>query len=140
MKQAMFVYVNHARIRCWNQPMRVKFLAQGNNGGPLLGLELTTDRHPTTMSQTRYPLDHAAPYKHFITRCYILDIIIYGTKCILWNRLFEDWIVMVLKKNTTWVQFWTFNFSIGGSAFPGNPSKLVTHEILRFNSMSRCKV
>jgi len=26
--------------------MRVKFLAQGNNGSFLMGLELTTDRHP----------------------------------------------------------------------------------------------
>ena len=38
VKQAIFfAYVNHARIRSWNQPVlrasRVKFLAQGNNGG-----------------------------------------------------------------------------------------------------------
>jgi len=37
--------------------MRVKFLAQGNNGG----LKLTTDRHPPTTSQTCYSLRHDAP-------------------------------------------------------------------------------
>ena len=40
--------------------MSVKFLAEGNNGGPLLGLELTTDWHPPITSQKRYPLRHAA--------------------------------------------------------------------------------
>ena len=38
VKQAMFAYVNHPRIRSWNQPVlinegKIKFLAQGNNGG-----------------------------------------------------------------------------------------------------------
>ena len=36
--------------------MRVKFLAEGNNGGLLMGLELTTDRYPPITSQTRYPM------------------------------------------------------------------------------------
>ena len=40
--------------------MRVKFLAQGNNGGPLMGLELTTDKYPPITSQTRYPLRNDA--------------------------------------------------------------------------------
>ena len=39
--------------------MRVQFLAQGNNGGPLMGLELMTVRYPPITSQTRYPLRHA---------------------------------------------------------------------------------
>ena len=40
--------------------MRVKFLAQGKQQGPLMGLELTTDRYPPITSQTRYPLRHAS--------------------------------------------------------------------------------
>ena len=40
--------------------MRVKFLAQGKQRGPLMGLELTNDRYPPITSQTRYPLRHAA--------------------------------------------------------------------------------
>jgi len=33
VKQAIFTYVNHVRFRSWNKPaMRVKFIAQGNNG------------------------------------------------------------------------------------------------------------
>ena len=28
-----FAYVNHARIRSWNHPVRLKFLTQGNEGG-----------------------------------------------------------------------------------------------------------
>ena len=59
----MFAYVNHARIRSWNQPVlskEGKVSCSRKERGPLLGLELTTDRHPRTTSQTRYPLRHAA--------------------------------------------------------------------------------
>ena len=64
MKQAIFAYVNHARIRSWNQPVlsnEGKVSCSSKQRGPLLGLELTTERHPPTTSQTRYPLRHAAP-------------------------------------------------------------------------------
>ena len=66
VKQAMFAYVNHARICSWNQPDRVlnnegKVSCSWKQRGPLLGLELMTDRHPLTTSQTRYPLRHADP-------------------------------------------------------------------------------
>ena len=52
----MFAYVNHARIRSWNQPVlsnEGKVSGSRKQRGPLLGLELTTDRHPPTTSQTR---------------------------------------------------------------------------------------
>ena len=55
----MFAYVNHARMRSWNQPVLSndgKASCSRKQRGPLLGLELTTDRHPPTTSQTRYPL------------------------------------------------------------------------------------
>ena len=58
----MFDYVN--RIRFWNKPVlsnKGKVSCSGKQRGPMLGLELTTDRHPPTTSQTRYPLRHAAP-------------------------------------------------------------------------------
>ena len=45
----MFVYVIHARIRSWNQPVlsnEGKVSCSRKQQGPLLGLELTTDRHP----------------------------------------------------------------------------------------------
>jgi len=48
VKQAMFAYVNHARIRSWNQPVlsnEGKVSCSRKQRGPLLGLELTTDRH-----------------------------------------------------------------------------------------------
>ena len=35
--------------------------------GPLIGLELTTDRYPAITSQTRYPLRHAASYFNNLT-------------------------------------------------------------------------
>jgi len=47
----MVAYVNHARIRSWNQPVL-------SNEGKVScsrkqrGLELTTDRYPRTTSQT----------------------------------------------------------------------------------------
>ena len=59
----MFAYVNHARIRSWNQPVlskEGKVSCSRKERGPLLGLELTSDRHPPTTSQTRYPMRHAA--------------------------------------------------------------------------------
>mgnify|MGYP000488247438 CR=1 FL=1 len=61
----MLAYVNQARIRSWNEPVlsnEGKVSCSRKQRGPLLGLELTTDRHPPTTSQTRYPLCHAAPY------------------------------------------------------------------------------
>ena len=60
----MLAYVNHARIRSWNEPVlsnEGKVPCSRKQRGPLLGLELTTDRHPPTTSQTRYPLCYAAP-------------------------------------------------------------------------------
>ena len=54
VKQAFFAYVNNAWIRSWNQPVL-------NNEGnvtcsrkqrvPLMGIGLTTDRLPPTMSE-----------------------------------------------------------------------------------------
>ena len=58
----MFAYVNHAPIRSWNQPVlsnEGKVSYSRKEQGPLLGLKLTTDWHPPTKSQTRYPLPHA---------------------------------------------------------------------------------
>ena len=55
----MFAYVDHARISSWNQPVlsnEGKVSCSRKQQGPLLGLELTTDKHPPTTSQTRYPL------------------------------------------------------------------------------------
>ena len=58
----MFAYVNHAPIHSWNQPVlsnEGKVSYSRKEQGPLLRLKLTTDRHPSTKSQTRYPLRHA---------------------------------------------------------------------------------
>ena len=58
-----FAYVNHARIRSWNQPALSngsKVSCSRKQRGPLMGLELTTGRYPPITSQTRYPLQHAA--------------------------------------------------------------------------------
>ena len=63
MKQAMFAYVNPLQIRSWNQPVRSnegKVSCSRKQQEPLLGLKLTTDRHPATTSQTPYPLRHTA--------------------------------------------------------------------------------
>ena len=57
----MSAYVNHAQIRSWNQPVlsnEGKVSCSGKQRGPLLGLELMTDRHRPTTSQTSYPLRH----------------------------------------------------------------------------------
>jgi len=49
VKQALFAYVNHAKFCSWNQPVLSN---EGNafcsrkQRGPLMKLELTTDRHP----------------------------------------------------------------------------------------------
>ena len=59
----LFAYVNHARIRSWNQPVlsnESKVSCSRKQRGPLMGLELTTDRYPPITSQTRYPLRHPA--------------------------------------------------------------------------------
>ena len=51
----MFAYVNHARIRSWNQPAlsnEGKISSSRKQRDPSLGLKLTTDKHPPTTSQT----------------------------------------------------------------------------------------
>jgi len=56
VKQAMFAYVNHARIHSWNQPIlsnEDNISCSRKQQQPLIGLELTTDRHPLITSQTR---------------------------------------------------------------------------------------
>ena len=67
VKQAIFADVNHAWIRSsWDQPVlsnEGKVYCSRKQRGPLIGLELTTDRHPPIMNQTCYPLRHAAPFK-----------------------------------------------------------------------------
>ena len=65
VKQAMFACVNHARICSWNQPVlsnKRQVSCSRKRLEPLIGLELTPDRHPTITSQTGYPLHHAAPH------------------------------------------------------------------------------
>jgi len=55
----LFAYVNNARIHSWNQPVlsnEGKVSCSTKYWESLLGLKLTTDRHPQTMSQTRYQL------------------------------------------------------------------------------------
>ena len=62
VKQAMFAYGNHAQIRSWNQPLlsnEGKVSCSRKQPEPLMGLKLTTDRHPPITSQKRYPLRHA---------------------------------------------------------------------------------
>ena len=64
VKQAFFSYVNHAWICSWNQPVlsnEPKAFCLRKPWKPLMGLELTTDKHPPITSQTRYPLRLAAP-------------------------------------------------------------------------------
>ena len=64
LKLALFAYVNHTRIRSWNQPVlsnKGKVSCSRKQLEPLMGLEIKTDRHPPITSQTRYPLRHAAP-------------------------------------------------------------------------------
>ena len=65
VKQAIFAYVNHARIRPWNQPVlsnERKVSCSRKQRVPLMRLELTTERYPPITSQTCYPLHHAATY------------------------------------------------------------------------------
>ena len=62
-KQAMFAYVNHARLPSWNQLVlsnegKVSFSRKQRQ--PLMGLKFATDTHPPSTSQTRYP-DCATP-------------------------------------------------------------------------------
>ena len=64
MKQATFDYVNHDRIRSWNQPVlsnEGKVYCSRKQRELLKGLKLTTDRHPSTTRPTRFPLCHAPP-------------------------------------------------------------------------------
>ena len=62
-KPAVLAYVNHARIRSWNQPVlsnESKVSCSRKQREPLMGFELTTDKYPPITSQTRDPLRHAA--------------------------------------------------------------------------------
>jgi len=55
VKQAIFAYVNHARIRSWNQPVLnnvSKVSCSRKQWEPLTELKLTTDRLPSIKSQT----------------------------------------------------------------------------------------
>jgi len=55
VKQAIFAYVNHARIRSWNQPVLnnvSKVSCSRKQWEPLTELKLTTDRLPLIKSQT----------------------------------------------------------------------------------------
>jgi len=59
-----FAYVNHNRIWSWNQPVlsiEGKVSCSSKQQEPLMWLELLADRHPSIMSQTRYPMRHAVP-------------------------------------------------------------------------------
>ena len=54
---SLIAYVNHARIRSWNQPVlsnQSKVSCSRKQRGPLMGLELTTNRYPPITSPTRY--------------------------------------------------------------------------------------
>ena len=65
--QASFAYFNHARIRSWNQPVLSNegtVSCSQKHREPLMGLELTTVRLPSTTRQTRYQLHHAASVVH----------------------------------------------------------------------------
>ena len=56
-KTSIFAYVNHARFRSWNQPVQSnegKVSCSRKQREPLMGLKLTTDRHPPITSQMRY--------------------------------------------------------------------------------------
>ena len=62
MKQEPIAYVNHARIRSWNQPVlssEGKVSCSRKQREPLMGLELMNDGYPPITSQTRYPLSPA---------------------------------------------------------------------------------
>jgi len=64
VKQALFAYVNHARICFWNQPVlsnESKVSCSGKQWEPLMGLELMTDKHRPITSQTCSSLCHSAP-------------------------------------------------------------------------------
>ena len=63
LNKQFLAYVNHARIRSWNQPVPIKSkVSCSRKRGHLMGFELTTDRYPPITSQKRYPLRHAASY------------------------------------------------------------------------------
>ena len=58
VKQATFAYVNHAQIHAWNQPVlsnEGKVSCSRKQREPLMGLELTTDRHQPITSATTAP-------------------------------------------------------------------------------------
>ena len=52
-----YAYVNHARIRSWNQPVlsnENKVSCSRKQRGPLMGLEFTTDRYPPITRRATY--------------------------------------------------------------------------------------
>jgi len=61
VKQAIFAYVNHARIHSLNQPVlnnECKVSCSKKQRELLMGLKFMSNRHPLIMSQTSYPLSH----------------------------------------------------------------------------------
>ena len=86
----LFVYVNHARIRSWNQPVlskESKVSCSRIQRGPLMGLELTTDRYPPITSQTRYPLRHAA--SSHVVEMYMCDCVFLTTERLHMHRVYQ---------------------------------------------------
>ena len=64
VKQAYFAQLNRAWIRSWTQPVlsnEGEVSCSRKQQELLMGLEFTTDRHPSITSKTRYPLHHAPP-------------------------------------------------------------------------------
>ena len=85
----MFADVNHARIRSWNQPVlsnKGKVSCSRKQQGPLLGLELTTDRHPAiTESDVRYPLHQAVPSRLSLFVVYMYPVIFVNVTLRTWR-------------------------------------------------------
>ena len=102
MKQALFAYVNHARIRSWNQPVlsnESKVSCSRNKRGPLMGLELMTDKYPSITSQTRYPLRHAASMYVFNNGSHTKDML----SLLLIQTLLKT--IQILHSSTNWHDF-----------------------------------
>ena len=81
--------------------------------GPLLGLELTTDRHPPTTSQTGYPLRHIAPFVVYTVRfavytawfaVYIAQFAIYIVRLVVYTVRFAVY--------TAWFAVYTARFAM----------------------------
>jgi len=66
VKQANFTFVNHARIRSWNQPVlsnKDKVNCSWKQWEHLIGLELTTDRYPPITKSDALPTAPRRPLK-----------------------------------------------------------------------------